>query len=176
MFVTGAGQALPVNAGIGFADADAKRPMTADTPLRIASNTKTFVAAAALRLWEQGKLDLDSPIGPLLTPVLDAIVRADGYDTAKITLRQLMSHSAGFYDHGADPKYIGPIAKDPAHLWTREEQVRKSMEWGDPVGKPGSASAIRTPATSCSATSSSAPRASPCPKRSGGCSSSTIWA
>lgn len=137
VFVTGAGQALPLNAGIGYADADAKRPMTADTPLRIASNTKTFVAASALRLWELGKLDLDSPIGPLLTPALDALVRADRFDTAKITLRQLMSHSAGFYDHGSDPKYLGSIAKNPAHRWTREEQVRKSIEWGDPVGKPG---------------------------------------
>ena len=135
--VTGAGQPLPFNAAMGYADADSKRPMTAETPLRIASNTKTFVAAAALRLIEQGKLDLDRPIAPLLTPRLDAIVRADGFDTRKITLRQLMSHSAGFYDHGSDPRYLGSIAKDPAHQWTREEQVRKSMEWGDPVGAPG---------------------------------------
>ena len=48
-----------------------------------------------------------------------------------------MSHSAGFYDHGADAKYFEAITADPQHRWTREEQVRTSVEWGDPVGKPG---------------------------------------
>ena len=136
VFVTGSG--TPENAAAaGFADPDSKRPMTADTPLRIASNTKTFTAATALRLVELGKLDLDKPIGPMLTPALNALVKADGFDTDHILLRQLMSHSAGFYDHGADPKYFAAITADPRHRWTREEQVRKSVEWGDPVGKPG---------------------------------------
>lgn len=137
VFVTGKGVSKPYGAAQGFADADTKRPMTVDTPLRIASNTKTFVSAAALRLWEQGKLDLESPIAPLLTPKLNDLVRADGYATDRITLRQLMSHSAGFYDHGNDPKYFKAITADPAHRWTREEQVRRSMEWGAPVGAPG---------------------------------------
>lgn len=137
LYVTGQGVEHPYGAASGLADFDTKRPMTVDTPLRIASNTKTFVAATALRLWEEGKLDLESAIGPLLTPALNAIVRADGYDTDKITLRQLMSHSAGFYDHGSDPKYLAAVEADPNHRWTREEQVRKSMEWGDPVGAPG---------------------------------------
>lgn len=127
----------PTIAAAGFADLDARHPMTVHTPLRIASITKTFVAATALRLVERGKLDLESSIGPLLTPALNAILRADGYDTAKITLRQLMSHSAGFFDHAGDPRYIEAIVADPAHQWTREEQVRRSTEWGDPVGFPG---------------------------------------
>jgi len=136
LFVTGKGT-RPIAAAAGFADPDVQRPMTVRTPLRIASVTKTFVAAAALRLVEQGELNLDRPIGPLLTPALDAILRADGYGTGKIALRQLMSHSAGFYDHASDPRFIDAIVADPAHHWTREEQVRKSMEWGEPVGAPG---------------------------------------
>lgn len=137
LFVLGQGDTPPINAAIGFADHSTSRPMSADVPVRIASNTKTFVAAAALRLWEQGKLDLDSPIGPLLTPALRNLIERDGFRTDKITLRQLMSHSAGFYDHGSDPKYIAGVNADPSHHWTREEQVSKSVEWGDPVGGPG---------------------------------------
>ena len=52
----------PYGTAAGFADFETKRPMTVDTPLRIASNTKTFTAASALRLVEQGKLELDKPM------------------------------------------------------------------------------------------------------------------
>jgi len=48
-----------VEAAAGYADPDARVPLTPDTPFRIASVTKTFVAVAALRLVEQGRLELD---------------------------------------------------------------------------------------------------------------------
>ena len=54
-----------VSAAAGDADPDG-RAMTPDTPIRIASVTKSFTAAAILRLWETGRLDLDAPIGPLV--------------------------------------------------------------------------------------------------------------
>ncbi|NQX95454.1 MAG: beta-lactamase family protein, partial [Erythrobacter sp.] len=41
--------------------------MTARTPFRLASVTKTFVAAALLRLSEDGKLDLDASISDLIS-------------------------------------------------------------------------------------------------------------
>ena len=125
VYVAGAGTEAPGGAAAG--EATVGTPLTVDTPVRVASNTKTFVAATLLRLWEQGRVDLDAPIGPLLTPALDEIVRADGYDTGRITLRQVMSHSAGFYDHGGDPRYIEAVIANPTHRWTREEQVRLSM-------------------------------------------------
>lgn len=137
IFVTGRGVATPYGAAEGLADAG--RPLTVDTPLRIASNTKTFVAATLLRLWEQGRIDLDAPIGPLLTPKLDALLKADGYDTARISVRQLLSHSAGLYDHGGDPRFIKAVLAQPDHVWTREEQVRLSLEYADPQSPPGTA-------------------------------------
>ena len=38
--------------------------------VRVASNTKTFVAAMALQLVEAGKVQLDGPIGPALSPAV----------------------------------------------------------------------------------------------------------
>ena len=135
LYVAGAGAGTPG----GTAEGEATRgvPLTVHTPVRIASNTKTFVAATLLRLWEQGRIDLDAPIGPLLTPALDALLRADGYDTGRITVRQVMSHSAGFYDHGSDPRFIAAVTADPTHRFTREELVRLSMAWADPQSPPG---------------------------------------
>ena len=137
VFVTGKAVAKPWGVAEGVADPASDRPVTVDTPFRIASNTKTFVAVTILRLWEQGRIDLDAPISPLITPALDRLLRSDGYDTGTITVRQLLSHSAGLYDHGGDPRYIKTVLADPRHRWTREEQVRLAIDYADPVARPG---------------------------------------
>lgn len=135
VFVTGDG--ADYGAAKGWADPGTKRPLTIDTPMRIASNTKTFVAATALRLWEQGRIDLDAPIGALIAPPLDAKLRADGYDTAKITVRHLLSHSGGLYDHGSDPRYEAAMRGDPGHKWTRESLIGLMADYADPKSAPG---------------------------------------
>ncbi|MEX3952793.1 serine hydrolase domain-containing protein [Paraburkholderia sp. EG287B] len=138
IFVTGAGVPAPWGVAVGLADASINRPLTVDTPLRIASNTKMFVAATILRLWEQGKIDLDSSIAPVMTPALNALLESAGYRTELITVRQLMNHSAGIYDHGDDPRFIQAVLADPSHNWTREEQVRLSIQYSGPQSEPGS--------------------------------------
>lgn len=121
----------------GFADPATGRKLTVDTPVRIASNTKTFTAAAVLRLWEQGRIELDAPIGGLINPRLDRILRADGYDTTAITVRHLLSHSGGLYDHGGDKRFVESLMTDPGKVWTREALVRLATEYADPQSKPG---------------------------------------
>jgi methyl acetate hydrolase len=82
--------------------------MTPDSVFWIASMTKAITAAAAMQLVEQGKLSLDAPIGKVL-PDLAAPQVLEGFDAkgepklrparSPITLRQLMTHTAGFcYD------------------------------------------------------------------------------
>lgn len=135
VFVEGPGGAF--GHASGQADGRTGRAMTVNTPVRIASNTKAFVAATILRLWEQKRLDLDAPIGPLLTPRLNDLLRADGYATEHITVRHLLSHSGGLADHTEDPRYFERILADPTHFWTREEQVEAGISWAKPVGEPG---------------------------------------
>jgi methyl acetate hydrolase len=79
--------------------------MTADSVFWIASMTKAITAAAGMQLVEQGKLSLDEPIGKVL-PDLAARQVLDGFDARgepklrpankPITLRHLMTHTAGF--------------------------------------------------------------------------------
>ncbi|MEB1528915.1 serine hydrolase domain-containing protein [Xanthomonas sp. WHRI 7945] len=76
----------------GWADREAQRPMREDTGFRLASVSKLVVATAALALVAQGRLTLDAPIArwlPWFRPTL-----ADGR-VPDISLRQLLSHSAG---------------------------------------------------------------------------------
>src|SRR6202046_2927758 len=79
--------------------------MTLDSVFWIASMSKAITAAAAMQLVEQGKLSLDAPIGKVL-PDLAAPQVLEGFDakgepklrpaSKPITLRHLMTHTAGF--------------------------------------------------------------------------------
>jgi len=53
-------------AGIGLADVVAGTPATPDTLFRVPSISKTFVALAALKLAEEGRLDLDALVKSLV--------------------------------------------------------------------------------------------------------------
>lgn len=55
-------QNLPLPTGMGYADLENRVPCSPDTVMRIASISKPLTAAAAARLWEEGKLDLDAPV------------------------------------------------------------------------------------------------------------------
>lgn len=112
-------------------------PLTGRHTFRIASNTKTYVAAAVLRLVEQGQLGLDDPLAGHLTGEQNALLMSDGYDTGIITLAMVLSHTAGFGDHTSDPRFEATIFAEPGHRWTSAEQIRRLVEWRDPVGAPG---------------------------------------
>jgi CubicO group peptidase (beta-lactamase class C family) len=92
----------------GLQAIDAPKGMTTDTVFRIASMTKAVTGVAAMQLVEQGKLSLDQPAKEIL-PFLAETQVLDGFDSAgkpilralkgEITLRNLLTHTAGFvYD------------------------------------------------------------------------------
>lgn len=121
----------------GWADSVARRPFTPDTPLRLASNTKTYVAAAVLRLVEDGRVSLDDPIGRHIAPVHVTMLRADGYDPEAMRVRHLLTHTSGLVDHTVNDVYLPAVQRDPAHRWTRTEQLGVGMAHGTPLGPPG---------------------------------------
>lgn len=120
----------------GLAEVGSAEALTVDRPLRIASNTKTFVAVAVLRLWEMGKLDLDDSAKKHLDPELVAILEADGYDFEAITLRHLLTHTAGLIDHTRTDEFGQAIEADPQRRWQRIDHIRGAADWGDPLGPP----------------------------------------
>ncbi|MEM1133776.1 MAG: serine hydrolase domain-containing protein [Pseudomonadota bacterium] len=125
-----------LTAASGAADPDGT-PMTVETPFRLASVTKTFVAAALLRLSEQGKLDLDTPITNLISDEHVQLLEADGYMPQSITVRHLMMHAGGLDDHFGSEAGIAAALADPQRQWTRTEQLALMVELTDPVGKAG---------------------------------------
>lgn len=89
----------------GLADRTTGRTLTIDDPVRIASVTKLAVALAALRLVEQGRLDLDADISGRL----NARIRNPAFPDDPITLRMLLSHRSSLRD-GVD--YAVPLGTD----------------------------------------------------------------
>ncbi|HEX6636318.1 MAG TPA: serine hydrolase domain-containing protein [Steroidobacteraceae bacterium] len=75
----------------GFADREGKIANTVDTRFRTASTSKTFTAAAVLRLVQDGKLKLDDRVGKIV-PALA------GKPIAPATIHQLLTHTSGAGD------------------------------------------------------------------------------
>ena len=121
----------------GMADRALGIEMTPQHPVRIASNTKTFMAAAILRLWEEGRLDLDDPIAGHLPNDFVRMLEADGYHPDAITIRHLLTHTSGLFDYASSEGFDARIGANVRHRWTRAEQLEGAMDWGDPYGKPG---------------------------------------
>ncbi len=70
---------------------------------RVGSVTKTFVATVLLQLQAEGTVDLDDPVETWLP----GLVRGEGYDAERITLRHLLNHTSGIYDFLEDEEFAG---------------------------------------------------------------------
>ncbi len=91
-------------------------PVTADTPVWLASMTKPITSVAAMQLVEAGKLSLDAPIGALLPELAHPQILENGTfrpAETKITLRHLLTHTAGFSYPYASPDYAAYFASLP---------------------------------------------------------------
>jgi CubicO group peptidase (beta-lactamase class C family) len=78
----------------GFRELSSRSPVDTGTVFRIASMTKSFTALAILQLRDAGKLALDDPAEKYVPEL--ARLRYPTTDAPKITIRHLLSHSAGF--------------------------------------------------------------------------------
>ena len=84
------GEAYTLN--LGVTSIENPLPITDDTLFLIGSTTKTFTATVAMRLVEQGKLDLDVPIRTYLPDFR----LADEDAAATVTTRHLFNHTGGW--------------------------------------------------------------------------------
>ncbi|WP_406294620.1 beta-lactamase family protein [Embleya sp. NBC_00888] len=86
----------------GEAEAHTGRPVPRDGYYRIGSTTKTFVATVTLQLVAEGRLRLDEPIETRLP----GVVRGNGNDGRRITLRHLLQHTSGIPGYTALPSAV----------------------------------------------------------------------
>ncbi|XP_028307328.1 serine beta-lactamase-like protein LACTB, mitochondrial isoform X2 [Gouania willdenowi] len=89
--------------GIGYADLENRVPCTPQTVMRIASISKPLTSAAAARLCEEGKLDLDAPVQKYLPDFPQK--QFDGKDVT-ITPRMILSHLSGIRHYEKDARKV----------------------------------------------------------------------
>src|SRR5215211_6632351 len=103
--------------GYGYADLENGIPVDPErTIFRIGSVGKLFTWTAVMQLAEQGKLDLDADINTYLD------FRIPDTYPQPITLKHLMTHTAGFED-----RYYERLAKDPNDLLPPREWLISHM-------------------------------------------------
>ncbi len=93
------------SSGYGHIDADRKHAVDGKTIYSICSISKLFTSIAVMQQWEEGKLRLDEPIQTYLPW---AKLQDDGRDSLPITLRALLTHSAGVPRDGRTSYWTGP--------------------------------------------------------------------
>ncbi len=129
------------------------RPMTLDSLFRIYSMSKPITGVALMQLYEQGKWTLDDPITKHLPELsrLDvatwdaegkALMRPDGTLATAVlerpaTMRQLMSHTAGFG--------YGLSDRDPVNRAFRDKGVLAAKDLGEMMARIGEIPLLHKP-------------------------------
>lgn len=109
----------------GFADVDAGRPWTRETPGQISSISKQFAASVALILVDRGALALADPISNLL-PDCPAQWHA-------VTVQHLLTHTSGMTHWGDAPGFVPSLPMEPgerlALLLQAPLRTRPGSDW-----------------------------------------------
>uniref|UniRef100_A0AAU2AI61 Beta-lactamase family protein n=1 Tax=Streptomyces sp. NBC_00093 TaxID=2975649 RepID=A0AAU2AI61_9ACTN len=125
-------------AGVG--NLKTKQPRSAHDNFRAGSITKTFIATVLLQLEAEGRVSLDDTVDKWLP----GVVRGNGHDGRKITLRQLLNHTSGIFNY-TDDEYVQSeiflpenFFKNKYRTWTPDEIVGIAMGH-QPEFAPGTA-------------------------------------
>ena len=86
-------------AGVGNIKTD--KPRSPQDRYRVGSITKTFVATVLLQLEAEGSLSLDDKVEKWLP----GVVRGQGHDGRRVTIRQLLNHTSGIFNYTADETF-----------------------------------------------------------------------
>ncbi|MGN9909092.1 serine hydrolase domain-containing protein [Phytohabitans sp. LJ34] len=116
----------------GFGDLGAGRPVPPEGRFRIASTGKAFVATVALQLVGEGRLRLDDTVERWLP----GVVRGNGNDGRRITVRHLLQHTSGIHDDFPDYTTEADFLRHRYDVYTPEQLVARAMAHR-PHFKPG---------------------------------------
>ena len=101
---------------IGYKDLRTKDTLTAQTPLQIASTSKTLTAAAVLQLVQQGKLNLDTPVYKIF----------QGFPYTGVTVKMLLNHRSGLPNY---LYYMEDGGWDRKRLATNTDVLNTLINW-----------------------------------------------
>lgn len=104
----------------GMADVEKGIPFLPCHVSKLASVTKVFIGALAMRLVEQGAFELDDPVSKWLPAEVIEKLAIDG---EKITVRMLLNHTTGIPDVISQADFYLAVINNPGKEWTPEAQL-----------------------------------------------------
>ena len=117
----------------GFSRTESKTAMKPENLQYIQSVAKTYMAVAILKLFEEGKIELDAPITKYLPGKYKTRIRNAG----QITVRMLLNHTSGIPEYVTDPEYTATVLLTPQKVVNMDE-VLQCLDNEEPLFKPGS--------------------------------------
>jgi len=104
----------------GVSDRATGRELQPDDRMLVGSTGKTFVAAVALQLVSEGKLDLDALVSHYLgqEPWYDRLPNGEA-----VTVRMLMMHTSGIIRYEFNEVFLSDLLADPDRVWKPQELV-----------------------------------------------------
>lgn len=105
----------------GYADRDKSVLLQPSGRFCVFSITKSFTAAAYLRMRSHYQLQLDESIHRWFPDIAP---------NSAITLRHLFRHTSGIRDYGSSQKYFEAVRASPSVPWTEEEYLAETLERG----------------------------------------------
>lgn len=112
--------------GYGTLDAAHKIPATSQTIYSICSISKLFTSIALMQQWEAGRVRLDEP---LTTYLPWATLKPLDQDGMPITLRAMLTHSAGLPRESDFPYWSGPDYPFPTHDELKAKLAEQTPLW-----------------------------------------------
>jgi len=117
----------------GYSKIETQTPMQPCNLQYSQSVSKTYMAVAILKLYEEGKINLDEKITKYLPD--DVISKVTGAD--QVTVRMLLNHTSGVAEYNDDPAYVSYLLQHPLHVFTTMDYLGY-IEGDDLQFTPGS--------------------------------------
>jgi len=113
-----------IEVAAGFSDPATQTKMKPGDRMLAGSIGKTWVAAYAMRLVEDKKLDLDAKVATVLND--DWYQRVPNHKD--ITVRQLLNHTSGIPEHVQSPDFTKAIVASPDKKWSARELMTFTLD------------------------------------------------
>jgi D-alanyl-D-alanine carboxypeptidase len=128
----------PWSGASGYFDLSRTQPAERDNRFLIGSITKTFTATMVLQLFEDGLLQLDSPLRDYLPPDITTLLDSIPY-ASTVTIRQALTHRSGLWNYVRSIGWIESLYRAPATQESYQDLLHLISREGQADFQPGTA-------------------------------------
>lgn len=107
-------------ASAGFSKIEDRTAMQSCHLQYLQSIAKTYMAVGILKMYEQGKIDLDAPMTRYLPEKYSRYIMG----AEKVSVRMLLNHTSGIPEYNSAPAYVTRLLQHPDYAFTPEEYLQ----------------------------------------------------